>query len=203
MHGGVTRRFVAGLIFGLGLAVAAPAAADEAAFIKTLTDQAIDALSDKNHTLEEREAKFRKLLQDGFAMGKISRFVVGRYWRAMTPDQQGEYQKLFSAWVMKSYSAQLGGYSGEKFEVYRTTKAGSKDLFVRTRIARGGGAPLRADWRVRKFKGGYKVVDVVVEGVSMLSTQRAEFASVLNKYGPGGLIDALQTRLSKFSVSSG
>jgi ABC-type transporter MlaC component len=62
---------------------------------------------------------------------------------------------------------------------------------------------LRCDWRVRKFKGGYKVVDVVIEGVSMLSTQRAEFSAVLRKFGPGGLIDALQTRLTKFPATSG
>ena len=160
-------------------------------------------MSDRSISLEAREARFRRLLWDGFAMRKIGRFVVGRYWKAMTPDQQGEYQTLFASWVLKSYSAQLGGYAGEKFEIYRTTKAGSMDLFVRTRIARDGGAALRADWRVRKFKSGYKVVDVVVEGVSMLSTQRAEFGAVLRKHGPDGLIDALQTRLTKFPASSG
>ncbi len=203
MRVGVLRRWAAGLIVGAALVVSMPAAADEATFIKSLADRAIDTLSDRSVSLEVREDRFRTLLQASFAMRKIGRFVVGRYWKAMTPDQQAEYQSLFSAWVLKSYSAQLGGYSGEKFEIYRTTKAGSKDMFVRTRIARGGGAPLRADWRVRKFKSGYKVVDVVVEGVSMLSTQRAEFSAVLRKHGPGGLIDALQARLSKFPVSSG
>ena len=61
----------------------------------------------------------------------------------------------------------------------------------------------RCDWRVRKFKSGYKVVDVVIEGVSMLSTQRAEFTAVLRKFGPDGLIDALQMRLMKFPATSG
>jgi phospholipid transport system substrate-binding protein len=197
-------RLVATLIFGVGLAVAPfAAAADEAAFIKSLADQAIATLSDQSISLEEREARFRVLLRNGFAMRKIGRFVVGRYWKAMTPDQQGEYQALFSAWILKSYSARLGGYAGQKFEVYRTTKAGSNDRFVRTRIARKGGPPLRCDWRVRRFKSGYKVVDVVVEGVSMLSTQRSDFAAVLRKHGPDGLIDALQTRLTKFPASSG
>jgi len=205
MRGGVLRRLAAGLIIGLGLAGAAPALAapDEAAFIETLAAQAIEILSDQSVTLEERETRFRVLLRNGFAMRKIGRFVVGRYWKAMTPDQQGEYQSLFASWVLKSYSARLGGYAGQKFEVYRTAKAGSKDIFVRTRIAQEGGAPLRCDWRVRKFKDGLKVVDVVVEGVSMLSTQRSEFAAVLRKHGPEGLIDALQIRLTKFPVSSG
>jgi phospholipid transport system substrate-binding protein len=207
MHGGVLRRVAAGLIVGAALAAAPVVAMEksekESAFIELLADQAIAALSDQSISLEARETRFRQLLRDGFAMRKIGRFVVGRYWKSMTPDQQGEYQALFSSWVLKSYSAQLGGYSGQKFEVYGTAKAGSKDIFVRTRIVRPGGAPLRCDWRVRKFKNGYKVVDVVIEGVSMLSTQRAEFSAVLRKFGADGLIDALQTRLTKFPATSG
>ena len=203
MRADVLRRFAAGLIVGFAVAVVTPAAADEAAFIRSLADRAIDVLSDRSISLETREARFRRLLRDGFAMRKIGRFVVGRYWRAMTPDQQGEYQALFAAWALKSYSAQLGGYAGQKFEIYRTTRAGKKDLFVRTRIARDGGAALRADWRVRNFKSGYKVIDVVVEGVSMLTTQRAEFAAVLRKHGPAGLIDALQMRVTKFPAILG
>ena len=205
MHGGVLRRIAAGLTIAIALA-AAPAmetAANETTFIQSLADQAIAALSDQSISLEARESRFQRLLRDGFAMRKIGRYVVGRYWKAMNPDQQGEYQALFAAWILKSYSAQLGGYSGQKFEIYRTAKAGSKGLFVRTRIVRPGVAPLRCDWRVRKFKSGYKVVDVVIEGVSMLSTQRAEFTAVLRKYGPDGLIDALQMRLMKFPATSG
>ena len=203
MHGGVLRRIAAGLTIAIALAAAIETAANEKAFIQSLADQAIAALSDQSVSLETRETRFRQLLRDGFAMRKIGRFVVGRYWKAMSSDQQGKYQALFAIWILKSYSAQLGGYSGQKFEIYRTAKAGSKDLFVRTRIVRPDAAALRCDWRVRRFKSGYRVVDVVIEGVSMLSTQRAEFTAVLRKFGPDGLIDALQMRLMKFPATSG
>ncbi len=97
----------------LGIATARPAAADESAFIQALANQAIAVLQDKGVSLEEREAKFQRLLSDGFAMRKIGRFVVGRYWKAMTPDQQAEYQNLFAKRVLKSYSIRLGGYKGQ------------------------------------------------------------------------------------------
>ncbi|NKB59217.1 MAG: ABC transporter substrate-binding protein [Alphaproteobacteria bacterium] len=179
------------------------AAADEAKFIQALADQAISVLSDKGVALEERERRFQNLLQDGFAMTLIGRFVVGRHWKAMTPDQQAEYQALFAAWVLKSYSARLGGYSGQKFEIDRTAKAGQNDVYVRTRIVQPDSGPLRCDWRVRRFQDQYKVIDVVVEGVSMLSTQRAEYNAVLRQHGPEGLIEALQTRLTKFPAKAG
>lgn len=177
-------------------------AADEATFIQSLADQAIAVLSDEKGTLEERERVFHGLLSDSFAMALIGRFVVGRYWKSMSPDQQAEYQHLFATWVAKSYSARLGGYSGQEFKIDRMQKAGQNDVFVRTRIVQEGSAPLRADWRVRNFKGQFKVIDVVIEGVSMLTTQRSEFAAVLRQHGPDGLIDALQTRLTKFPAKA-
>ena len=200
------RRTILALIVCVILAGAAfvrPALADEAGFIQELADQALTVLQDGGVSLEERERRFQKLLHDGFAMVLIDRFVVGRYWKAMSPDQQSEYQRLFSTWVLKSYAARLGGYTGQEFKIDRTVKAGQKDVFVRTRIQQPNSTPLRADWRVRNFKGQYKVIDVVVEGVSMLSTQRAEYTAVLRQHGPEGLIEALQTRLTKFPAKAG
>lgn len=196
-------KLAASVVVCLGLVVARPAAADESAFIQSLANQAIAVLQDKSVSLEEREAKFQRLLSDGFAMRIIGRFVVGRYWKVMTPDQQAEYQNLFATWVLKSYSLRLGGYKGQKFEIDRVQKAGQNDVYVRTRIIQDDSAPLRCDWRVRTIGGNYKVIDVVVEGVSMLSTQRAEYSAVLRRHGPEGLIEALQTRLTKFPAASG
>jgi phospholipid transport system substrate-binding protein len=193
----------AAFVVCLGLVAARPAAADESAFIQSLANQAIAVLQDRSVSLEVREAKFQRLLTDSFAMKKIGRFVVGRYWKVMTPDQQVEYQNLFAMWVLKSYSIRLVGYKGQKFEIDRVTKAGQNDVYVRTRIIQEDSAPLRCDWRVRTIDGKPKVIDVVVEGVSMLSTQRSEYSAVLRRHGPEGLIEALQTRLTKFSVASG
>lgn len=190
-------------IFLLGVAPTNVVAADEAQFIQSLADRAITALGDQNVTLEERERRFQRLLHDGFAMSAIGRFVVGRHWKAMTPDQQAEYQSLFAAWVLKSYSSRLGGYSNQDFKIDRTAKAGQNDVYVRTRIVQPNSEPLRCDWRVRNFQGKYKVIDIVVEGVSMLSTQRAEYGAVLRRHGPDGLIEALQVRLTKFPAKSG
>lgn len=195
-------RLVAFVVF-LGIAPLNAAAEDEARFIQSLADRAIAALSDQNLSLEERERRFQRLLHDGFAMSAIGRFVAGRYWKTMTPDQQAEYQSLFARWVLRSYSSQLGGYSNQDFKIDRTAKAGKNDVYVRTRIVQPNSEPLRCDWRVRSFRGEYKVIDVVVEGVSMLSTQRAEYGAVLRAHGPEGLIEALQTRLTKFPAKSG
>ncbi len=173
----------------------------EAQFVQRLADDAIRVLRDDTKDLAQRELIFRGLLLEGFAMEKIGRFVVGRYWRQMTPDQRRDYQRLFSEWILRSYAARLGGYAGQKFVVDRANVTQQKDVFVRTRIVQAESPEIRCDWRVRKLGDGLKVIDIVVEGVSMLSTQRAEFTAVINKHGPDGLIEALNMRLSKYPAA--
>ncbi len=183
------------------------AAADEAAaaaFIKNLASQATEMLGDTSITLEAREAKFRALLNNGFAIKTIGHFVAGRYWRKMSPSQRDEYQRLFGEWTLKTYSARLGGYSGQTLKVVKTVDTGKKDIFVRTVIEQpGGGKAIAADFRVRRAKSGFKIVDIGVEGISMLMTQKAEFSALLSKRGVVGLIEMLRARNSKFPAVAG
>lgn len=178
-------------------------ASEEAAFVGGLAQNALAVLRDETVDLNAREEKLRRLLHDGFAMEKIGRFVVGRHWRAMTPDQQQEYQRLFAEWVLRSYASRLGGYSGQTFKIDKVQHTDQNDTFVRTRIVQASADDIRCDWRVRKIDGGFRVIDIVVEGISMLSTQRAEFTAVLRAHGPTGLIEALNARLSKFPAATG
>jgi phospholipid transport system substrate-binding protein len=175
-------------------------------FIKTLADQAVATLADNTISVEEREARFRKLLKNGFDMSVISRFVAGRYWRKMTTEQKADYQNLFTEWTLKSYAARLGGYADQKFEIIKTIDTGKKDIFVSTRIVEPGNPKgIRCDWRVRPSRetGQPIVVDVVVEGISMLVTQKSEFSAVLQKRGVEGLIQMLRVRVSKFQPLAG
>jgi phospholipid transport system substrate-binding protein len=176
--------------------------ADPSHFIKNLADQAIQVLSTPNGSLQQREDKFRELLRDDFAMDKIGRFVVGGYWRKMDEAQRAKYQKLFSQWVLKTYSVRLGGYSGESFRVIRTTDAGRRDVIVHTRIERQGGNGFDANWRVRRVDDRLKIIDIYVEGISMAVTQRSEFESILRKHGIDGLLSRLQDRLAQLSEAS-
>lgn len=176
---------------------------DAEIFIRDLSNQALQALADAGAPLEAREDKLRSLLQNGFAMNFIGRYVIGNYWSKMTEDQQEEYQRLFAEWTLKTYSSRLGGYKNQKFEILKTVDSGKEDIFVKTRIIQaGGGGPINCEWRVRKVQDQYKIVDIGVEGVSMLLTQKREFASLLSRDGINGLIEMLRVRNSKFQAIS-
>lgn len=170
---------------------------DASEFIQKLGDQALEVLGDKSVSLRERETTFRGLLSDGFDLNLIGRFVLGRYWRTATEEQRANYQRVFGEYILQTYSAMLGGYSGETLTVLSEQPSGKKDVIVRTRIDRPDGAPVQAEWRVRNRDGAFKIVDVMVEGISMAVTQRGEFQSVIQRHGIDGLIQILEAKSDK------
>ena len=94
------------------------------------------------------------------------------------------------------YASRFDSYGGEQFTARSVINDESGDKIVRAQIVRpSGGNPIDVDFRVRKRDEGYKVIDVSVEGISMLHTHRVEFASVVNRKGIDGLLDDLRARV--------
>ncbi len=196
-----------GLVLFLALSVvlapAAQATPPEGAksHIETLGQQAISTLQRADIGLAEREALFAGVLEQGFALQLIGRFVLGKYWRTATPEQKADYQRLFTRFVIKTYAARIGGFSGTTFKVTKTVPVGEEDVLVTTQIDRPSGAPLVAGWRVRLIEGQHKIIDVMVEGISMAATQRQEFSSVVKSRGLAGLLEILRARTQTLAAS--
>lgn len=178
-----------------------PAAAAEddpaAAFIRGLGDRTIRVLRDKAHTsFAEREAAFRELMVEGFDIPMVGRFVLGRHWRTASEEQRREYARVFVDFIVRVYASRFDSYGGERFAVEKVIPDESGDKIVRARIeSPAGGDPITIDFRVRPKEGGHKVIDVNVEGISMLHTHRVEFASVVNRKGFDGLLSELRNRI--------
>ncbi len=173
-----------------------------AQFIDRLGNQAIETLRSPNLTLDQREDRFRGLLSQVFDLRFIGRFVLGKYWRRATPEQQSDYLVLFDAFVLHAYSARFGRYVGETLTVVGTRQANDKDVVVRTRIDRPDSPPIIADWRVRTTGERYRIIDVMIEGISMIITQRSEFAAVVQRDGVEGLLAVLRARTTKMPATS-
>jgi len=182
-------------------------AADPSALISQLVTQAINVIVDKNEPEDRREAKFRSLLQSGFDIPRISRFVLGRYWNAATEDQRKQFSQLFEDWIVRTYSARFGQYSGEKIQVTGTRSEGPTTTVVISQFVSPNGAPpAKVEWVVRKSgNDDYTVVDVSVEGVSMALTQRDEIAAVADRNGGtvDGLNRAMQDKIKSAPTAAG
>lgn len=200
-----TRRVLATALAILATTLLAPprhagAATTPEAFIADLGDRAIAVLKRKELPTAEREAELAGLLADGFDMGYLGRVVLGRPYRELSDEQRAEYQALFHDFVLKTYSARLSNYAGETLAVLKAVPVSGEDVMVSSEIRRQGEPPVRVDWRVRPQGGSFKIVDIVVEGVSMVVTQRSEFQSIVAQQGVPGLLTALRARAERASA---
>jgi phospholipid transport system substrate-binding protein len=192
------------LLIGLtSLTVATRAVvADASVFMNELWTRAVEVLS-KKVPVTERLARFRQLFHADFDGPGIARFVLGRYWRNASEQEQQEFLKLFEDYVVFVYGTRLSNFSGETFKI-RGTRTDDAGTVVSTDIiSPGGEAPIKVDWRLISDKGAFKINDVIIEGISMLATQRSEFASVIQRHGGqvSGLLELMRERTHTASAA--
>jgi len=178
------------LVMVLVLAPREASAQDARGFIATLGEQAIQVLGPGVPEVQ-RQARFRILFHDDFDLPGIGQFVLGRYWRVATPQEQQDFLSLFQEYLVRAYSARLGQYGGEPFHVTGTRPNGEETI-VTSEIVRRNGSPIAVDWHLTG-RGSFKITDVYVAGVSMKVTERDEFASVIQRNG--GQVAALIAQL--------
>ena len=174
-----------------GAAVDAPAAE---AFIVSLADKAVRALTQEETPRREKIRRFRDLLHEHFDVQRIGVWVLGRYWPGATDAEKREYLDLFEQLIIATYVDRFSTYAGETLTVMGATVKGDEAL-VASRLNRpSGGEPVDVEWRVQGRNDQMRIVDVSVEGISMGQTQRSEFASVIrNKGGQmSGLLEELR-----------
>ena len=177
-------------------------AADASVFMNELWTHTVEVLS-KKVPASERLARFRRLFHADFDGPGIARFVLGRYWRSASEQEQQEFLKLFEDYVVFVYGTRLSNFSGETFKV-RGTRSDEAGTVVSTDIiSPNGEAPIKVDWRLITDKGAFKINDVIIEGISMLVTQRSEFASVIQHHGGqvGGLLELMRERTRTASAA--
>ncbi|MGI9451933.1 MAG: MlaC/ttg2D family ABC transporter substrate-binding protein [Geminicoccaceae bacterium] len=202
-----TRRFVLaiGLAFIIGSAAAAPVHAqqndDAVAFVRSLGQQAIALLADKTLSVSDRTRVFRELLLDHFDMKSIARLVMGRHWRRATAAQKDIFDVLFEDYVVATYGSRLDAYKGEQLTVGTARQATDKVMAVSSEIMPQRGPSIDVDWMLHQKDDRWYVIDVIVEGISMVISQRSEFSTVINQRGGiDGLIENIRTRIEIVSA---
>ena len=188
----------------LGLLLTSPAMAkpdaDKAkAFMQNIGGQTLSLLSE-NTPKSERITKLIPLLQDSLAMNLIGRATLGRNFKKLKGDNAKKFNANFGTWVALNVATKLGGISLKEFNILNTA-TGKKDVTVRTKVTSSDGVSVTADWRVRDFDGTLKIIDLKLDGISMIVTQRSEFASVVKNKGIDGFVDGLIENIDSIKKS--
>ena len=172
-------------------------AIDENAAIKYIEEvgqQAINILKTPIEDLQTRELLFAKMLNNNFDKKLIHRAVLGRASKGAAKTELDRFGLAFDKHIVKVYASQLGVYSNQLFIIDKAFKKGKKDTIVSTHIEHETAPPLRIDWRLRDRGEGIKIIDIAIEGVSLLATKRADFGASIKKGGLHALIIDLETK---------
>lgn len=176
---------------------AKPESAQE--LVKQTSQSMIEALRENRQSLEQDPGLIYNLVKDivlpKFDFETMSRWVLGKYWRQATPEQQRRFVEEFRTLLVNTYARSLLEYSNEKIEFPPMHAApGSEDVTVPTQIMPKSGPSISINYSMHLTGDGWKVYDVAIDGVSLVTNYRGTFTSQIRKEGMDVLIQKLSER---------
>jgi len=141
------------------------------------------------------EALVDKMVMPNVNFRKMTQLVVGRPWRAATPEQRDQVVEQFKVLLIKTYSGALSQVGDQTLEVDRLrARPEETDVIVTSRVIQKSGPPIDLAYRVEKVNGAWKVYDLSVLGLWLVDSYKAQFQPVLNNGGVDALIQTLKQK---------
>jgi phospholipid transport system substrate-binding protein len=190
------------------LAFGAPAAASEAgsearAVIEETVVEVLAVLNAEDLSTEARLARIEEIAYARFDFDIIARLVLSRGWKRFSADQQQEFIREFKDYLANSYGQRIEVYNQEKVAVVGVRDEPRGDVTVHTKIVGGEYDGALVDYRMRQREGSWRVIDVVIEGISLVSNYRDQFRAVMSRHGPDGLLEQLRKKNAASGAEGG
>ena len=130
-----------------------------------------------------------------FNFDKVSRMVLGKNWTKATPDQKTAFQAEFRTLLIRTYATALSKYRNQTIE-YKPFRMVNESTIasVKTQIVQPGGQPIAVDYTLEKQADAWKVYDIVIEGVSLVTNYRGQFSDEIRQNGLDSLIKKLSDK---------
>lgn len=188
-----------GMVFAALLGATFSAGAAELspdALVKQLSDDVLTVIRTTKDRAVLRQAAEQKVLPS-FDFRAMTQLAVGQHWRQASADQQKNLEDAFRTLLVTTYTASLNAASTGKESVDvrpLDVKPGDNDVVVRTVVRTANRPPIPVDYRMTRGPAGWKVYDVIVENLSLVTNYRSSFASEIGRSGIDGLVKALQSK---------
>ena len=199
--------FLSGFVLSVGLMAGSGAAVAEMSADELVKQTADDVLStiksDKDIQAGNQQKIFalaeEKILPN-FDFDRVCRMVLGKNWKSASPEQQAAFQKEFRSLLLRTYATALGKYKNQVIE-YKPMRAepGAKNVSVKTQILQPGGQPIAVDYSLVRGDNGWKVYDIVIESVSLVTNYRSQFSNEIRTNG----LDSLNKKLAEKNKAAG
>lgn len=187
-------------LVGVGLFSAASAAAANPAAAKNFVDevatQVLAIVKNEDISQEEKQTKIESIFSDKVDINFVARFVLGKHWRTANAQEQKDYVAAYRPFILNNYAGKLTRYSGQTYTL-KNARTEDDASVVTMEISNPDGQKVHIDYRLRGDDSAFRIIDIAVEGVSLLTTQRSEFNGIVERSGVNGLIGALNNQVAQ------
>jgi phospholipid transport system substrate-binding protein len=183
--------------FALAPAATARAAVEPTAVVEQTTSAVIAILTDQKLSTEEKRKRVEDVVLQRVDFETLSKLVLARNWSKFSEPQRAEFMALFKNHLSMTYGRNVESYKNEKVNITGSRNESGGDVTVKTKIVRGGSNDILVDYRLRERDGEWKIIDVIIEGVSLVSNFRSQFQDVVASGGPEQLLSLLREKNAK------
>lgn len=168
--------------------------------VKMVSDVLIERLIAEHSAIKANPARTEEIVKSlalpYFDTNALARRVLSRHWKAASPVQQQRFSDEFAAYMVRFYAKAFASYNGEMVDLNSNVETDNKGIAtVKTTIVRRSGTDTPVNYKMQQQKdGAWKIVDVVVEGISLVQSKRDEYSGVITAQGLDKLIDQLAAK---------
>lgn len=165
-------------------------------FLEGVADETLTVWSDSTFTQAERDFAFKDLFKKASDLNLIGKMMLGRHYRTANTQQRKDYLDAVGTFITTELDRNMSQLGFEKLNIIGTTPAAGKKghIYVRTEINREEGEPIKADWRIRKKNKAFQIVNLEVEGINLIITNREIFSARIKDIGLDAFIEELRTK---------
>jgi len=167
------------------------------AVVQETADASVAVLQDKSLSADQKRHKIEEIVYAHFDFDILARLVLARNWKQLTPDQQQQFVAEFKKHLSLTYGKNVETYNNERAVITGEREESGGDWTVKSKILRPGASDILVDYRLRHDGGKWRVIDVIIEGVSLVANFRSQFQEIISNQGPAKLIDLLREKNAK------
>jgi phospholipid transport system substrate-binding protein len=182
---------------GATLAADAAPAADGSgprATVQATTSQVIGVLANASLPTDEKRHRVEQIVYAQVDFETLSRLVLARNWSQLSEAQQKQFMEEFRQNLSATYGRNVESYKNEKVRIIDDHTEPRGDWTVRTKIVRNGSDDINVDYRLRQIDGSWKIIDIIIENVSLVANFRSQFQEIMSNGGPGRLLQVLHEK---------
>ncbi len=177
-----------------GVRAATESEAGARAVIAETIEEVLAVLRDESRPTEDRIRSLEQIVYGRFDLYVMSRLVLARNWKRFSEEQKEQYVEEFKQYLTNSYGNRIERYDQQEVKIVGEREEPRGDVVVQTKILGGEFEGASVDYRLRKKDSAWRVIDVVIEGISMVSNYRDQFKSIVSRGGPELLLEKLREK---------